>query len=70
MLTQKVECHEIISFQSPKNLPADLIHLKVHMICNSAPDGSHNQLIALEEVSRIAQVLENNEIRLHSDDAI
>ena len=40
------------------------------MIRNSAPDGSYDQLIVLEEVNRIAQVLENDEIRLHSDDAI
>jgi len=40
------------------------------VIRNSAPDGSHDQLIVLEEVNRIAQVLENDEIRLHPDDAI
>jgi len=40
------------------------------VIRNSAPDGSCNQLIALKEVNCIARVLENDEIRLHSDDAI
>ena len=40
------------------------------MIRDSAPDGSRDQLIALEEVNRLAQVLENDRIRLHPDDAI
>ena len=40
------------------------------MICDSASDGSHNQLIALEEVNHVAQVLENDKIRLHPDDAV
>ena len=40
------------------------------MIRNSAPDGSHDQLIVLEEVNRIAQVLENDKIRLHPDDTV
>jgi hypothetical protein len=40
------------------------------VIRDSAPDGSRDQLIALEEVNRVAQVLVNDEIRLHPDDAI
>ena len=40
------------------------------MIRDSAPDDSHDQLIALQEVNQLAQVLENDKIRLHPDDAI
>jgi hypothetical protein len=40
------------------------------MICNSAPEGSHDQLICLEEVNCLSQVIESQEIRLHPDDAI
>ena len=40
------------------------------MICSSAPDSSCDQLIALEKVNHMAQVLENDEIRLHPDDAV
>jgi len=40
------------------------------VIRNSVPDGSRDQLIALKEVNHIARVLENDEIRLHPDDAI
>ena len=40
------------------------------MIRGSAPDSSRDQLIALEEVNRMAQVLENDKIRLHPDDAV
>jgi len=40
------------------------------VICGSAPDSSHDQLIALEKVNCMAQVLENDKIRLHPDDAV
>ena len=40
------------------------------MIHDLAPDHSRDQLIALEEVNRMAQVIENDKIRLHPDDAI
>lgn len=40
------------------------------MVRDLAPDGTRDQLIALEEVNRIARVLENDEIRLHPDDAV
>jgi len=72
MLTQKVERHEIMSClaESKNILAADLIHLQVCAICADAPDGTYNQLIALEEVNRITQALENDKIRLHPDDAV
>jgi hypothetical protein len=35
-----------------------------------APDNSCDELIALEEVNRMAQVIENDNIRLHPDDAV
>jgi len=40
------------------------------VVCALAPDSSCDQLIALEEVNRIAQVLENDKIRLHPDDTV
>ena len=44
--------------------------MKVRAIRHAAPDGSHDELICLEEVNCIARSLENQEIRLHPDDAI
>jgi len=44
--------------------------LKAHLVCETAPKGSHDQLIALKEVNQIAQVLDNHKIRLHPDDGI
>ena len=40
------------------------------MVRALVPDSSRDQLIALEEVNHIARVLENDEIRLHPDDAV
>ena len=40
------------------------------MIRSSAPDGSRDQLICLQEVNRLSRVIENQRIRLHPDDAI
>jgi hypothetical protein len=40
------------------------------VIRDSAPDGSCDQLIALQEVNYIAQDLDNDKIRLHPDDAL
>jgi len=40
------------------------------VIHDSAPDGSRDHLIALKEVNQIAQVLDNDKIRLHPEDAI
>ena len=34
------------------------------------PDGSRDQLVCLEEVNRTCRVLENQEMRLHPDDAV
>ena len=70
MLTQKIERHQIVSLPMPKSFSADLIHSQVRVIRNSAPDGSRDQLIALEEVNCISQALDNDKIRLHPDDAI
>jgi len=44
--------------------------LKACLVRETAPEGSHNQLIALKEVNQIAQVLDNHKIRLHLDDGI
>lgn len=55
---------------NPKRLAAELIYLQVRTIRDAAPDGTRDQLIALKEVNRIAQVLENDKIRLHPDDAV
>jgi len=70
MLTQKIDWDQIVSLLNQNSLAADLIHLKVCVIHNLAPDGSHDQLIALKEVNQIAQALENNETRLHPSDAV
>jgi len=40
------------------------------MVHDLVPDGSYDQLISLKEVNHFAQVLENQMIRLHLDDAI
>jgi len=40
------------------------------VIRDAAPDNSRDKLISLEEVNRLAQVIENQSIRLHPDDAI
>jgi hypothetical protein len=40
------------------------------VICDSTPEGSRDQLIALQEVNYVAQVHENDKIRLHPDDAL
>jgi hypothetical protein len=40
------------------------------VIRDLAPDRSRDQLIALEEVNRMAQVIENDNIRLHPEDAV
>ena len=70
MLTQKINRREIVSCQNQNSLAAGLIHLKVCVICNTVPEGSRNQLIALKEVNQIAQVIDDHKIRLHPDDAI
>ena len=70
MLTQKIDRDQIVSLLNQNNLATDLIHLKVCVIHNSAPDGSHDQLIALKEVNQIAQALENDKTRLHPSDAV
>ena len=70
MLSQKINCYEIVSCQNRNSLAADLIYSQVRAIYDSASDGSRNQLIALNEVNHITQVLENDKIRLHPDDAV
>ena len=72
MLMQKIDRCEIVSCacQIQNGLDANLIHLKVCMIRNLAPDNSQDQLIALKEVNQIAQALDNDKIRLHPDDVI
>jgi len=70
MLTQKIDCCEIVSCQNQNSLATDLIHLKVREIRHNAPDSSCDQLITLKEVNQIAQVLNNHRTRLHPDDAI
>ena len=52
------------------SLAAHLIHLKVHAIHALVPASSCDHLIAVKEVNQIAQVIENNEIRLHLYNAI
>jgi len=70
MLTQKIDQDQIVSLPNQNSLAADLIHLKVRVIRNLAPDGSCDQLIALKEVNKIAQALENDKTRLHPSDAV
>ena len=44
--------------------------MKVRAIRDAAPDDSRDQLICLEEVNCIARAVDNQDIRLHPDDAI
>ena len=70
MLTHKIDRNEIMSCRNKNSLAANLIHFKVRVICNWAPDGTRNHLINLKEVNQIANALNNDNIRLHPDDAI
>ena len=70
MLNRKIDRREIVSCRNQISLAVDLMHLKVRVIRDWAPDGSRDKLIALKEVNQMAQVLDNHKIRLHPDDAI
>jgi len=70
MLTQTIDRSEIVSCRIQNSLAANLIHLKVRGIRDSAPYGSRDYLIALKEVNQIAHALDYDKIRLHPDDAI
>ena len=70
MLTQKIDRDEIVSCRNQKSLAAGLIHLKVRVIHDLAPDGSRDQLISLREVNLIAHTFDNDKTRLHPSDAI
>src|SRR5216683_7519629 len=51
-------------------LVAVLIQLQVHDIWDSAPNGSWDQFISLQDVCRMACMVEEENIRLHKEDAI
>jgi hypothetical protein len=51
-------------------LAIDLIHLQVRSIQKSAPEGSRDKFIALNDVSRLSRVIQEENIRLHPEDAI
>ena len=70
MLTHKIDRNEIVSCRNKNSLAANLIHFKVRVIRNWAPDGTRDHLINLKEVNQIANALDNDNIRLHPDDAI
>ena len=70
MITQKIDRNEIVSCRNQNSLAADLIHSKVRVIRDWAPDGSRDHLINLKEVNQIAHALDNDRIRLNPDDAI
>jgi len=65
MLWQRIDHCEIVSCRNQNSLATDLIYLKACMVREMAPEGSHDQLVALKEVNQIAQVLESHKIRLH-----
>ena len=62
MLNQKIDRREIVSCRNQISLAIDLMHLKVRVIRDWAPDGSRDKLIALKEVNQMAQVLDNHKI--------
>ena len=49
---------------------ADLIWVQVRDIRDSAPDGSCDRFISLQDVCRMARAVEEENIRLHEEDAI
>jgi hypothetical protein len=51
-------------------LAADLIRSQARDIRDSAPDGSSDQFISLQDVCQMARVVEEEDIRLHIEDAI
>jgi hypothetical protein len=59
-----------MSCQNRNYLAADLIYSQVCTIHDFTSDGSCDQLIALDEVNHVTQVLKNDKIRLHLDDAV
>ena len=44
--------------------------ITVHNICNSLPENSRNRFISLAHVRQMAQVIEEETIRLHDEDGI
>jgi len=48
----------------------DLIQSQARDIRDSAPDGSRDRFISLQDVCRMARAVEEEDIRLHEEDGI
>jgi hypothetical protein len=71
MLEMKIDPKEIVrKWPICRLINADLIHLQVRVICNSAPEGSCDRFITLSEVHRFSREIEGETIQIHSEDAI
>jgi hypothetical protein len=68
-LVQKIDPREIVRMRT-LILVADLIQSQARDIWDSAPDGSQDQFISLQDVCRMAHVVEEEDIRLHEEDGI
>ncbi len=68
-LAQKIDLQKIVHMQT-LILAAVLIRLQVRDICDSAPNGSQDQFISLQDICRMARAVEEENIRLHKEDAI
>ena len=68
-LAQKIDPREIVRTRT-LILAADLIQSQARDIRDSAPDGSRDRFILLQDVCRMARMVEEEDIRLHKEDGI
>jgi hypothetical protein len=68
-LAQKIDPREIVRTRT-LILAADLIQSQVRDIWDSAPDGSQDRFISLQDVCQMARAVEEEDIRLHEEDGI
>jgi hypothetical protein len=68
-LVQKIDLREIVHTRT-LILAADLIQSQARNIWDSAPDGSYDRFISLQDVCQMACMVEEKDIRLHNEDGI
>jgi hypothetical protein len=68
-LVQKINPREIVCMQT-LILVVDLIQSQAHDIQDSAPNGSWDRFILLQDICRMACMVEEEDIRLHKEDGI
>jgi hypothetical protein len=68
-LAQKIDPREIVCMQT-LILAADLIQLQACDIRDSAPNGSWDRFISLQDICWMAHTVEEEDIRLHEEDGI